>query len=804
MTSLLDLLTRLHQAFRDDYALDLGTEQLLRQAETLSSRRELKNLRSAIKERLAMVDDARAQLAAVVPHVDAQHQVWAFTAIGWVETRSELEKGFEAHGLNNLPHWLEYAWTALAEARIESIDRLIQEVPLPAGSDALLSHVRLAALGLRSRDHAFVERFLRTGRMGIEIGGRTVPSRPTRLALSRLEIRLAAMNSKWSYADAALSELEQSEPEHAHVLAAMLARLRSPLDPQDVNEAAKWDVSEITLEAAAESSARSRNDKGIEERLSDARRAIENLPALEDIRSELDRLVLPVSELWLAVAERALREADHAVAELAVDAAEKQADEGDDIIVASVLEIRASIERSAEVKAQLLVDAGVRWIATSELERARADYEAALTVLRPVGSAEAVAQIELRMYDCVLALAQDNAPGSVEDQVREGLERLLQARERLGSDLGDYSWSLLSEAAARLYLARLMTRDRLQQQWTAFEAVLRALAYNLDSAHRWTEVASAASDLYMYQVALWASEIADQLSEDYARAVRTRVLTNSGQFEEVLARVGQPDGWWDATVIGYCLLRLEKPQEALEAYGTFPIDPTALWAWKTWLETAIIAGDLTLIQSVSADIRRISDASPRELDVLLVNALVQLVSGDASEVLTLADNLLDTAVGSDWVDALSLRATARMLMGDTSGGLSDLKSVATSTRDATLPIEWRTVIRPLIEGLLRMHGLDRPNFNEIEEVMDEVRERTPQDALSDAKAGARQNFPTIVRTASWHCWPPSLRPAKMPPTSLSSQRYLTRSEQSAVTCSNRSSCVLVRSCSPRPRIGEAA
>jgi tetratricopeptide (TPR) repeat protein len=726
MGSLVDALAALHASLRAEFDVDLGTEPLVSAARELTTHAQLKGTRRAVKERLVVVDEARARLASVLPRIEQLLRVWPFTDDGWPETRAALVEELAGNGLRGVGPWLDHAWTALAQGRADAIDRLLREVPLPDGAAGLTDLVGAAALGLRWRVHAPAERFLALGRAGVRVGGRQVPDRQTRAAVAALQVRLAAVSEPAEVAEALIDDIGTPA---TGVLRAMLARL-SGADTD-------WEAEGSGLDTAAEAAARGRDGTGVEERISGARLAVEGLPSLDDVESDLDRLVEPAPELWWAVAERALREDDQDTARLAVDRAEAQALPGDSPLRAEILQIRAGLEADP---AATLTEAGICWVDAGELERAGAAYTRALSVLGPDGPPQEIGELKMRRADCVITLAQDKVAAGVEQELRDSVGWLEQARTAFDGDLGPFDWCFVSEALARLHLARLMIADRTAQHWLALRASLRAVAYAFDDGDRWAHLAGTADVLEMNQVSLWASGVAEELGDNpEIRWSRLRVLSNTGAYQEVLDRLDDDGDVYTNSVRGFCLLRLGRAQEALEVYRGLTIEPGLTWAWWQYLMTALIAGDVPTARGIATDLSRDLAARPGERDVLFGGAMAKLVLGESDEVEAMFAGIAESAEGTDRDDALEVIGIARIVRGDTARGTADLTAAMTATRRAAAVIDWRSTTRPLILAVADLHGAPRPDFSEIEAFYAAVERDWPTDPLGDARARAESD-----------------------------------------------------------------
>ncbi|GIF52745.1 hypothetical protein Afe04nite_72840 [Asanoa ferruginea] len=717
---MVDALAALHASLRAEFDVDLGTDPLVRAARELTTHEQLKGTKRAVKERLVVVDEARARLASVLPRIEQLLRVWPFTDSGWPETRAALVDDLAANGLRGVGPWLDHAWTALAQGRADAVDRLLREVPLPDGAAALTDLVGAAARGLRWQVLSPAASFLALGRAGVRVAGKQVPDRQTRAAVAALQVRLAVVSEPAPVAEALLDGLPGAD-----VLRAMLGR--------HSDAGTDWEPEGSGLDIAAEAAARARADASLEERISGARLAIEGLASLDDIESDLDRLVEPVPELWWAVAERALREGDRDVAALAVHRAELQAPIGDSPLRAEILQIRAGLE---DFPATTLTEAGICWVEAAELERAAAAYARALEVLGPDGPPREIGELEMRRADCVITLAQDKTAG-VEHELRESIGWLEHARAAFDGDLPPFDWCFVSEALARLQLARLMISDRTAQHWLALRASLRAVAYAFDDGDRWAHLAGTADVLEMNQVSRWASAVAEELGDSAEiRWSRLRVLSNTGAYQEVLDRLDDDGDVYTNAVRGFCLLRLGRPQEALEVYRGLTIEPGLTWAWWQYLMTALIAGDVTTARGIATDLSRDVAARPDERDVLFGGAMARLVLGETDKVEAMFAGIAESAEGADRDDALEVIGIARIVRGDTARGTADLTAAMTATRRAAAVIDWRSTTRPLINAVADLHGVPRPDFTEIEEFYASVERDWPTDPLGDARARA--------------------------------------------------------------------
>ncbi|MBU2667811.1 hypothetical protein KOI35_30300 [Actinoplanes bogorensis] len=751
MNSLGDILAALQEELQRDLDVDLGIDSLAHTAQLATTHDHLRKVRRSVKERLVMVDEARIRLASVLPLIEQLMQIWRFTPYGWPETRRKLLAALESENLAGVGPWLEFAWAALAEGRSDSLTRLLSDVPLPDGAQALTERATAAAVGLRLRDLSPVEEFLVRGRAGVEVGGQITPPGQTRASLIELQLRLAATDGRWRDVDVLLADLDRCSPEaETSVYRAMISRLNNsaPAEDADGNPS---DLTGSSLEVGAEIIARARQQKDNDEWVRSAHQTIEGLPTLADVRSELDRLILPVPELWWAVAVRATREGDSATASAALDTASTQAGPSDYVLDAHICQTRASLENQPDETARLLVQAGLDWVSYGDVENARSAYERALSEFGSTASRQEVAQCQMRLSDCVIALAQDKAASAFEQQIRDGLARLDESRQVFDGDLGSYSWCYMTEAQGRDYIARLMIPDRSEQQWLAFSAALRAVAYDLDSGDRWQLLASTADSLDMNAVALWASALAEERDpSESVISTRISVLCNTGNYSDALERLDRmPADAWSAAIRANCLLRIGSAMRALDTYGEIVLDPIMTWAWSQYLMTSVIARDQRKVHNLARQLEDALESRSEEFEVLIAGAIAKLVVDAPRDVIMILSEAVDTATGSDLQDALQITAIARFVDGDPATGLATLREWVAAISPMIAATEWRMVTRPLLEAFMEMRRLPRPDVTEIEALIDATTRPSSTDPMSDARAVASRatTSPDVVDAA---------------------------------------------------------
>ena len=281
----------------------------------------------------------------------------------------------------------------------------------------------------------------------------------------------------------------------------------------------------------------------------EARSLIDALPAADHLEGALDVLVLPVpDEIWLAAAERAVREGDLDGGRRLVG---RVRDDADPLLAANAADLRAGIAKTAsegdEVLADLLAAAGQANAAAGRSQRAIDAYRQARQLVPDHQFAA------LGLADALLVDGWGKPLQQVAGQFRQAAELLDHEYARQPLD-ADTSWSLMTYSYLNSLLANQASAEtRAGQLWQAPVNAARAIAFDPAQAQRWARLSDTLNELSCHTAASVLSSHASSLATDDPAVRRSRIATliNAGDLDPALALLDQAaaddaDGWCSA------------------------------------------------------------------------------------------------------------------------------------------------------------------------------------------------------------------------------------------------------------------
>jgi tetratricopeptide (TPR) repeat protein len=711
---------------------------------------EARRLLSHRRQSLERAQRAIGQLTVTVSHLA---RVLPFTAEGWPEQRDELRAQLARDPAGGVAAWLQYWFTAAAQRRPAALDRLLAEVPLPPGLDVLVDRAAAGAAALRARSWPSAVPMLDAGRTGLVLGGRRVPDRATSQALTLLTVRLALALDRADEAAALLDELTAAAEDDAAVSAwALQSRLvRQRGAEQDAAEllARAQELDPRNLDVTVELIRRARRAGELDTALEAAAAAVDALPSLADVDSDLDRLVDTPAELWLAAAERSARERDRTHAgELLSQAATVATADAE--LAAAIEESRATVVDEPAARRLALLAAGRHRVRCGHLEKAAADFAGAIgdpVGGEPVGG-EPVGgeppdpvrdEAVVRWADTVAALAPRRAIDDVAVEVGAALDAARAARERLGAV--EWAWTYLSEASLLIQLSREMGAQQRPRRWAALLAAARGVALAPGRSIAWTTLSDAAQWLDLTRTALSASSRAltiDATSEEQGEHVRS--LINLGDFPAVLDRLSATTDPWELCVRGYAQMCLGDRPAALGSFqGAAPMDPSWSFAWNGYLSALVQGGELGLAVEQATALTDALAGRPGEEFTAWAEAFQALLAGDWARAAA-RSGAFRAAAGPDSTDANLLVGLSAILGGDTGGW----DAVRTSLRDdpgARSLGEWERITWPMVVALAAHHGVPVPDAAQVDPTLEEVRRIIAAGStdLDELRAAARRD-----------------------------------------------------------------
>ena len=679
------------------------SEQALAEARKLLADR--KEALATAQRRVQQLDDAVGQLSRALP----------FLAESWPWQRDRLRDAIREDTEDGLAAWLNYWFEAASSRRLTVLRRLQSEVTLPAPFGVIGERLSVAARALADDDWLPCHEVLLAGAAGVRAGTRQVPDRlapggrepdeTVRENLRLLAARLALHNGLASQADAALGpDGSQTAPRLA--LRSRAARLRRGADDKGESLLARArELDPVDLDVATESITRARQNRDMHSALEIARTAVEALPSSSDVEGDTGPLVSPPTEIWVALAERARDEDDHAAARHFLDRATATAAWDDNVILAAAEEARATVTTSDAEKHRASLLAGYWSANLGQLQRARRNYESAIGEGPPADPADAQVQAaaRLRLADVIAVTARQRPYRTVADELVNALGHVQQARP-LTDWSGTESWSYLTESDLRIQLSRVPGRDdRYQQEWKALLAAAQAVSFRPTSPGAWLGLADAAMTRDLYLVAEAAAARANKIGQSEAtRAGYIRALINTGRYTDALKLLdaddsGNLDDPWRQCVQGLIALRLGRADEAVRHFTAPRIDPAWLWAWNAYIRALVIMGDSAAARLKSAELKRSWTGREDERSWLAAAAFDARLNDQLEEAGDLAKSLSDTA-GPDDFRVLYAQAEAQILGGVQAGWDVLADALAADPRPAASDV-WEREELPVLAAL---------------------------------------------------------------------------------------------------------
>lgn len=654
---------------RRDLGIDAGLGAALvelsadGQADSAEAVRRL--LRRRVRDLRAAVD--RVQL--LEQQVDSLARILPFTEAGWEPRRQLLARALEEDPSRGTRLWLADCYAAVAEVRLDALRRL---VGLPGPPEPLRERMRTLVAAFEGETWPTVVALVEPGAVGVEVGGASVPADDVRGRLASLLVRLglarpggADLESWHREADrlgagatsAALLARSERERGHDRESDAWLARAveRGPTD----------------LDVAVEQVVRARRAGDPAQAEEVARNAVDALPLLADVERAVGALLYePPAELWVAVADRALRSGDPELLERALGRGDQAVGWTDYPVRARLAELRVARAEAAQVSAAELVALHVR-AGTERLWSGAFDAAA--------GQLEAALALDPDDVDTRLVLADCLVTGNGQQPLRHagaavrralGLVQVVQAEDRVSEDR---AWSYATESYARQALLRGIGPEAEAHRWPMLLAACRGTALGLGEWTRWRTLADAFSAVRADELALDAARhvVTRMGSGDEERQLHSEKLANTGRPDQAIAALDLPGdveegtgGAFGDAVRAYCILRLGDPVESTKLLRGADLDPDWTWATEALITSLLLTGRITEAEAEIAVLERHWLDRPDEHPAVLSLAGLRLLQGRFGEAAELAGSVSDQ---EDEAAAYTV-AAALLLQGDVDGG----------------------------------------------------------------------------------------------------------------------------------------
>jgi tetratricopeptide (TPR) repeat protein len=740
---LAQLIQRASSEIARRYGLDVGLGLVLSEVTEADAPSEaVKTATRKLRERSDALEAASEELDALRTSVSYLDGMLPFTAEGWPERQGELAARLEADPIDGLGEWLDDWFSAASFVRKDALGRLAAMPNLPPGASLLRERCVLAAGALDDRQWYLADPLLAAGAAGLSVGTRVVPDKSVRIDLQLLRVRLALAVGLEDEAAKALAALESSPTPASGALRARWHRQREERDEAArlLDNACAQDPT--NLDVAAEFIEQARLDRRGEAVLDAARAAVQRLPVLVDVDSQLGRLVSPPAELWLAVSERGLAEGDLDAHALAIEHAEALVSPVDEALRAWLTGLAAEgLEARGAPDAEQIdarMKAGIDAVQAQRLEHAVPHFERVLQF--DPGNAEAT----LRLADCRISLVRTKPLSTARPTLEHSLASIVEIHSQRTVD-EPFSWSYLSEGEARMRLADAMSFSDNDHAWRAFLAICRSIVYHQDWSYRWGDLISAAQTLSLYHVAVAASEQAVRLEpdSDLARNQRIQALTNAGHTHEALEQLGTPSDAWQTAVHGYLLAHTGVVWQAASVLRPIT-NPSWSWANET-LITALLLTDRYDEALAVAEAHRTWWADHLdEIDGVWTSAWSSVVLGDLDRAEDLASQLDGR---EDEGQPHAIVGMARLLRGDREAALEALRAKIATTRAQADLSDWEPLFVAPLRVVAAHRGISLPPLPELDEALEQRRkvlEAWEDPVVELAQAPVRGADPDVV------------------------------------------------------------
>lgn len=687
------------------------------------SEEDVRALLDSLRHRLRPLASCLQLLRTADGRLEHLATVARFRDCGWPGEVRHIRSTMAEDERAGLLRWLDDFFQAASRSRLDALDRLLDDGPLPADMPLLRRRARAAAQGLRLRQRPLASPLLELGMRGLDTPDAQVPSSAVRADLRALLIRLALQDGRTEEA-ARLFPATDDVLEDA-TLCALYAQLREregrERDAEELWATAKsLDPGDLDVVVHR---VRRRRDKGdVDGAVTVAREAVDRLRSLVDVEGDLGPLLDTPAEIWLAVAQRAHAERDAAMTDHAATCARAAAGPGDAELLAVVEQFRAEVSEDPEERCQA-------WTAAADHRSAAGQYRLAAnlyaTAMRTDGASRRSRAVATASWaDVIVVLSSPLPYQSVRNDLRVALEGCL----RVAGDLdltGSESWCFAVLSSIRRQLAEGADEPWREHLAQALFSSARAVALAPQNGGRWEALAEVASALDLPHFALVCSDRRSRSGGDGADLVHAQALANAGRFDEAVWLLSGSSEPWSTCVRGYAQLQAGDADEAVRTLETTTIDPTWDWAWTALLYGLVLTGRRA--EAVSRSARWLDQLSERTGEGVALVALVTdaFVRADAVDLVSRAEALMQ-ARGPDTSDGQLGLGRGCILAGRADEGLQVLTRYLQRTESVPDPMAWDSIDRPALEAVACDTGVEVPDLG----ALDRVAERRLAELMS--------------------------------------------------------------------------
>ncbi|RZU75499.1 hypothetical protein EV384_4043 [Micromonospora kangleipakensis] len=758
MNSVADLIRQTAERLRRESEIDAALDNVIQAAQAQVDLTEAATTaRRLLRDRLQALEDARAELWELTKKLGHLRAILPHREEGWPEERAKLRSLLETDPAAGVAAWLQYWYGAVGAYRLDALRWLVRDVPLPAGAELLTERLEVASSALERRDWQLAAPILAVGAAGLRVKHRDVLASRTQTHLQLLLARIALSTGRLDEAAELLPKAEDGDAVAGFLaLRARLHRLVGDKEEAGSLLTRAQDFDQGDLDVVVELVQQAREGSQFDAALEVAKVGVAALPSLLDIDSDLGRLLAPPAELWIAVADRGLREAMPDLAVRALEEAERLATWEEHELRAAIAERQAEVAISRIDGLSRLLRAGDHRLAAGDVERARNNFEKAVGIDLEGASGEEGSDEErrlessaaMRLADAVSVSSALKPLRLVRSEVDDALQRMTEARAFDDLAISE-AWSYLTEADLRLNLARSAEAEGIDQIWRALLAATRAVALAPAQPQRWGTLAEAARALRCDHMAEVFARHMRELDPEAGAPYHIPALANTGRIEEAMQLLGGATDPWSECVRGYLLLRQGNPGETVHLLRAVTIDPAWGWALHALLtalllenryEEAVAEGEVAMAGIVD----RIDEHN--FLDTL---AQLEQFRGRFERAAELGERLLELGPDLGGGDEASSLGQTLLLRGERDAGLKLLGQGLSSYRAGPLA-DWVRVERPRLEALARCHRVDLGDLKSLEPIV--TKRRMELQKLTDpfvelASAPAALADPSVVAHA---------------------------------------------------------
>jgi hypothetical protein len=559
---------------------------------------------------------------------------------------------------------------------------------------------------------------LEAGAAGFRFDSQTIPAANIRSELSLMLGRLALVNRRYGEASRCLDQARIRKQPASMALRAKLLALKDKPEAATslLEEAQELDSTDPDVAAQSIEDARSSHDWATA--LQTAEDAVSAIPWLDEVNSEIGKLLVPPAELWLAAAKRARAEnTDSAVIMQDLDRAESTADWTDYPLLARIAELRAEQE-SGEAEVEWRLRAGYYWLGGDEADWALKNYEAALDLALASGLDDLSAQAIIGLADCRAYSADRKPVREVRESIIIILDKLVTVLRQRPDIATRDSWSFLVESNLRRVLALGTHGNRSDHQWRSLLASIRAVALDPVSPARWESMADGAAAMALYQVALAAANRSIVLGGEPVRLLAP--IGNAGEHARALEFIRDQQAPWSDCVRGYIYAQQGQTYEAVRILSSTTIDPDWTWARQTLIAALVVTGSMDNAISHATALSEWLENRRDEVQSLAACAYCELVRGNLELSGELALRASKAVTSLDDNNAMLTLGSALLLSGKLREGATVLSEALAASRRRSLD-EWDVVDSPGLRQLAKRFRVSTAALDDLSQVIERRR-----------------------------------------------------------------------------------